>query len=336
MMSDNTVRPLKIGILSQQHMHAHSYAQALSADPRVHLAGIWDEDPAAAAALAATYMTRSFSSLDDLLGEQLDGAIIASENIFHRALTERAAKAGVAAVLCEKPLATNLDDANAMIAACDASGARLATAFPCRFSPVFQRLKAAVDSGKLGKVLAVRATNHGKCPFGWFVEKGKSGGGAIIDHTVHVADLNRVLLGSEAVEVYAETGNRMFGQEWEDSGFLTITYADGVFSTLDSSWSRPAKSFPTWGDVTMEIVGTEGVASMDMFRQGSVYYSERDGGAHMLGWGSNTDAGMIDEFLTLCAGGSPDKIADGRDGLKALEVALAAYESARTGRPVDL
>ena len=69
---------------------------------------------------------------------------------------------------------------------------------------------------------------------------------------------------------------------------------------------------------------------MDMFRQAAVYHNESDSRTTDLPWASNLDAGMIAEFLTLAAGGESDRIATGEDGLKALEVALAAYESVRT------
>jgi UDP-N-acetylglucosamine 3-dehydrogenase len=327
---------IRIGILSQAHPHAHSYSHSLAQDPAVDLVGIWDEDPVAGAGLAAARGTRYFADLSELLSQGLDGAMIASENSYHRRLTEAAAKAGVRAILCEKPIATTVADAQEMIDACAASGSKLAIAFPCRFSPVFQRLNDAVHAGKLGTIVAIRATNHGKCPFGWFVEPEKSGGGAIIDHTVHVADANRVLLGAEAVEVYAESGNNMYHQSWEDCGFLTITYNNSVFTTLDSSWSRPNKSFPTWGDVTLEVIGTDGIASMDMFRQSAILHTESDGHTTELGWGSNIDAAMVADFLTLAGGGESPTIATGHDGLKALEVALAAYESVRMRQVVKV
>jgi predicted dehydrogenase len=323
---------VRIAVLSQAHMHAHGYSAALAAHSGAEIVGIWDEMEDPGRALAEANGTKFYPDLDALLSEKLDGVVIASENIHHRKLTEAAAAAGVRAILCEKPIATTVADAEAMIAACAASGTTLAIAFPCRFSPVAERLKATIDSGKLGKILALRATNHGKCPFGWFVEPDKSGGGAIIDHTVHVADLNRVLLGIEATQVYAESGNNLHHQSWEDCGMLTIDYANGIFCTLDSSWSRPSKSFPAWGDVTIDVMGTDGHASMDMFRQTSMHYAESDGGAHEIGWGSSCDAGMIDAFLALASGGESPAIATGHDGLQALKVALAAYESAKTHR----
>ncbi len=327
--------PSRIAILSFAHMHATSYAASLAVHPGAVIAGVWDDDPGRGATQAAAFGASFVADLDALLAQPLDGVVIASENILHQSLVEKVAAASqVKAILCEKPLATTREGGQAMIDACAKAGIKLATAFPCRYSPSFQRVAKVVKEGKLGRILAIRATNHGVCPHGWFVDAAKSGGGAIIDHTVHVADLNRVLLGQKATEVYAESSNNMYHQSWEDCGMLTITYDGGTFATLDTSWSRPAKSFKTWGDVTMEIVGESGVIEIDMFSQAVGHYSEATGGYKEAGWGSNIDAGLIDDFLRLTRGESAPAIATGEDGLRAAEVAFAAYESLRTRRAV--
>src|SRR5262249_18408312 len=149
--------------------------------------------------------------------------------------------------------------------------------------------------GKIGKVLAIRGTNRGRCPFDWFVQPALSGGGAVIDHTVHVTDLMRWLLGSEVKEVYAEISNGINGREFYDCGFLTMQFENGVFATLDTSWSRP-KSFPIWGDVTMAVVGEGGTLTLDMFSQNLVHYSDKTGGVSWDGWGSNVDLLMVQAF----------------------------------------
>ncbi len=326
-------KTLKIGIFSFAHMHAASYAEALAASPDAELAGIADPDPARGQAMAAQFGTSYFPTEAALLDQRLDGVVVTSENVYHRQLVETAAGAGVQAILCEKPLATTTEDARAMVSACAAAGVSLATAFPCRYSPAFRRLRQQVGAGAIGDVLALRGTNHGKMPGGWFTDTSLSGGGAVIDHTVHVADLSRLLLGREAAEVYAEIGHGFYHQEWEDTGFLSIGYHGGVFATLDTSWSRPA-SFPTWGDVTLQVVGTEGVLDLDMFAQNLIHYGGPAGGAVWDHWGSGTDAGLVADFLRLAAGRPAPDLATGEDGLRALAVAEAAYQSASLGKPV--
>lgn len=328
---------IKIGILSFAHMHAHSYAHAINALPDAHLVGVADHDADRARDCAAQYGTTAFGSYEALVAADIDAVVIGSENARHRELTELAAAAG-RHVLCEKPIATTVADGEAMIAACREAGVQLMTAFPCRFSPAMVRLKSAVEEGAIGPVRGIRGTNRGRCPFGWFVDRSLSGGGAVIDHTVHVTDLMRWLLGSEVRDVYAEIGNGLHHQEWDDTGFLTMEFENGVFATLDTSWSRP-KAFPTWGDVTMSVVGESGVINLDMFSQNLIQYSDRTGGVGGVGgvtwehWGSNIDLLMIQAFVDAIQGDKPVPVT-GEDGLRATEVALAAYRSAEAGRPV--
>jgi predicted dehydrogenase len=329
----NDVNNVKVGIISFAHMHAYAYAQALMGRTDATLVGIADPDAARGQEMAARFETAYFPATEALLGAGLDAVIVTAENVHHRPLVEQAAAAGVRAVLCEKPLATTEADARAMIAACAARGVRLATAFPCRHAPAFQRLRAQVQAGAVGEVLAVRGTNRGSMPGGWFVDRALSGGGAVMDHTVHVADLNRVLLGREAVDVSAEIGSGFYHQDWDDTGFLTIGYGGGVFATLDTSWSRP-KTYPTWGDVTLQVVGTGGVLDLDLFAQSLAHYDDASGRLSWPGWGSNPDAGLVADFLRLARGGDAPDLATGEDGLRALQVALAAYRSAETGQPV--
>jgi predicted dehydrogenase len=327
-------RVVKIGIMSFAHMHATAYAHSAVSRNDTQLVGIADHDPARAQQMAQRYGTQVFESYEALLASpDIEAVVICSENVRHRALTELAAKAGKH-VLCEKPLATSVADGEAMIAACKSAGVQLMTAFPCRFSPAFQRLRAVIESGDAGAILAMRGTNRGRNPGGWFVQKAESGGGATMDHTVHVTDLMRHLLKDEVKEVYAEISNNIGHQEFDDVGFLSLTFRKGVFATLDASWSRP-KTFPTWGDVTLEVVTEKGTLSMDMFAQNLVLYSDKSNSVSWNFWGSDIDNGMVGAFAHAVATGEPVPIT-GEDGLRAAEVAFAAYRSAETLSPVTL
>ncbi len=329
-------RPVRVGILSFAHMHSYSYAASLVTRNDAVLAGIWDADAGRSLSAGERFEAPVFDSVDELLSQNLDAVIVTSENAGHRNLVELAASAGIKAILCEKPIAITKEDGEAMVEICKAHGTFLSTAFPCRYSPSFEKLVDSYRGGALGEILAIRATNHGVCPFGWFVDVEQSGGGAVIDHTVHVADLNWVLLQKKAATVYAETGNNMYHQMWEDTGFLTIEYADGPFCTLDSSWSRPKKSFSTWGDVTLEVVATGGVAQVDMFGQALNHYDEKMEHHRLIGWGSDLDRGLISDFLNAAKGEPAPKLPTGEDGVRALEIALAAYESAVSSKPIQL
>jgi UDP-N-acetylglucosamine 3-dehydrogenase len=330
-----TQPPVKIGMMSFAHMHAYSYAQSILSRPDTELVGLADHDPGRATNIAGRLGTKAFESYEALLAAPgLQAVVVCSENARHRSLVEMAAAAGKH-VLCEKPLATTVADGEAMIDVCKRAGVQLMTAFPCRYSPVMQRLKAAVDSGEAGQILAARGTNRGRNPGGWFIEKAESGGGATMDHTVHVTDLLRWLLQDEVREVYAELSNNICHKEFDDVGFLSLTFQKGVFATLDASWSRP-NSFPTWGDVTLEVVTDRGTLSMDMFSQNLVLYSDKNGGSvSWHNWGGNMDNGLVGAFAHAISKGEPVPIT-GEDGLRAAEVALAAYQSAEHQQPITL
>jgi len=324
---------VKIGVMSFAHMHAYSYTAAVNDLPDAQLVGIADHDPERGREMAEKFNTRFIPNYEELLKEDIDAVIITSENCMHKELTIMAAEAGKH-VLCEKPISTNVEDAKAMIEVCRKNNVQLMTAFPCRYSPAVIKAREAIRSGRIGEVLSIKGTNHGKMPGGWFVDKSKSGGGAVIDHTVHVTDLMRWILESEPVEVYAEISNAMFHDVYDDCGMLTITFENGVFSTLDTSWTRP-KSFPTWGDVTMSIQGTKGVVEVDLFAQTLGLYSDKTMSTAWPGWGDNTDYWMVKDFVSAIAEGRTVSIT-GEDGMAALAVALAAYKSGDAKAPVRI
>ncbi|MEZ4681995.1 MAG: Gfo/Idh/MocA family oxidoreductase [Caldilineaceae bacterium] len=322
-----TMQPIKIGMMSFAHGHANSYATCLQNAVGVTLVGIYDDVVERGQQAADRYHTTFFADADGLLAQGLDGVIICSENVHHRPMVELAA-GKVGHILCEKPIATTVEDGQAMIDRCAATNTNLQIAFPVRFSPTIQWLKAKLDSGELGKIYAVQTTNHGSMPGGWFVDKALSGGGAVIDHTVHVIDLLRWFWNTEVREVYAEVGYELLhpGLGIDDAGLLSFTLANGIYGTLDTSWSRPP-SYTTWGDVKIEVTAEKGVIFVDAFRQHLAVSSNKTGKTQWVGWGSNMDAGLVHDFIGMIRNGTAPSIT-GLDGLRALAVALAAYESA--------
>jgi predicted dehydrogenase len=316
----------KIGILSFAHLHAHSYAACLNALPEVEFTGVWDDDPKRGKAAAKQYGTKYFPTLDAFFNSGVQGVIIAAENIKHRPLAEAAAAAGQW-ILCEKPLATTVADAKAIIAACKKAKVGLGTAFPCRFVPVLQAARDQIQRGDYGEILAVACTNHGQCPGGWFADPKLSGGGAVMDHTVHVADALRWMLGKEFTQVFCEAGNQLHKKAFkvDDLGSLHLEMEGGVQVSHLASWSR-AQSFPTWGDVTMEFIGTQGVLYVDAFRQKLDVYSDTTMRAQWAGWGDNPDLGLIANFAEAVAQRRTPSVT-GEDGLRAVEVTMAAHRS---------
>jgi UDP-N-acetylglucosamine 3-dehydrogenase len=322
---------MKVGIISFAHPHAYGYADALSRIEGVQLVGIADEDETRGVSAAARYNTKYFGGYEELLHQELDAVIITSENIKHREHVVAAATAGKH-ILCEKPIATKVEDAKEMIEVCKQNQVILQTAFPVRFNSAIVRAKKMIENEDLGQIFAIKGTNRGTNPGGWFVDPAKSGGGAVIDHTVHVVDIMRWFMGAEVRSVYAEIDKTISSGSIDDCGILTIEFENDVFSTLDCSWSRN-DTYPTWGDVTLEIIGSEGTLKVDAFAQKLDVYAPH--GVNWNYWGDNMDLELVNDFLNSVSKGKEPSIS-GTDGMKALEVALAAYESSEKRQPIKL
>ncbi|WP_338788026.1 Gfo/Idh/MocA family oxidoreductase [Metabacillus sp. FJAT-53654] len=315
---------MKVGMISFAHMHALSYAKYLVQHPEAELAGIWDADKQRGNKMAEQFETEFYAELDELLKTDIIAVIICSENVNHKEHVLKAASYKKQ-ILCEKPIATEVEDAIEMINACEEHDVILQVAYPVRFAPAIQKVKEIIQSGKIGEVIAVNATNHGQMPGGWFVEKELSGGGSATDHIVHIMDLLRWILNDEVKNVYAEFDTLFYDIEVEDCGLVMLELESGVIVSIDPSWSRP-KTFPTWGDVTMEIVGTEGALSVDAFKQHSLLYNDHAGKIQQHPWSEDMDEGLVNDFI-FCVKSKSKPLITGNDGLRTLEVVKAAYQS---------
>ncbi len=338
---------MRLGIMSFAHLHAENYLGALLALPDVEVIGIADENQKRGQYFADLFGVRLFESYAALLAEKPYGVIVCSENARHLPLVKLAAEAGVH-VLCEKPLATTVEDSQAIVDVCKQAGVLLMTAFPMRFSPVALEIKKWIDSGRLGQIYGFNSTNQGALPEfhqgenlpflerDWFVDKKLAGGGAIIDHSVHIADMLRWYLQSEVVEVFATANAIMHAGKVsvETGGLVMLTFANGVFASIDCSWSKPAY-YPIWGGLTLELVAENGLATMDSMKQYTTVYSHKVGRPTRDVWASNSNVGMLNEFVAAIREKRLPAIT-GEDGLRAAEIVEAAYESAASGQPVKI
>ncbi|WP_440009713.1 Gfo/Idh/MocA family protein [Halomicrococcus sp. SG-WS-1] len=321
-----------VGILSAAHVHAGAYAAALDTNADAEFVGVADEDADRGRRLADEHGT-DYCSTDELL-DRAAGVVVCAPNAAHRDRIEAAAAAGVD-VLCEKPLAADPDDAHTAVAACEDAGVRLGVAMPLRFSEPVRRVERTLDDGTLGGVHAVTGTNRGRCPGGWFVDPSRSGGGAVVDHSPHVLDLVHHLLGERVREVYAESGTRFNDIPVEDVNLLSMELGDGTQITLDGSWSRPDE-WPTWGDATLELHGTDGVATVDCFDQTLLRVgSGGDRDATWPFWGSNPDRALVADFVDAVANGR-EPATTGQEGAAVAAVIEAAYRSIDRGEAVSV
>ena len=329
---------IKIGILSFAHHHGETYIANLRQMEGVELLGVVDDDPMRGQRVAAQNHTRYFHSYEDLFAAKPDGVIICTENNRHRQFVEMAASRGVH-VLCEKPIATTLEDARAIVDACEKAGVILMTAFPMRFSAPLLEIKSRLDKGDFGDIYCFNATNQGELPTkhrAWFVDPELAGGGAIMDHTVHLVDIMRWFTGSEVETMYARS-NKIFhaGEVKVETGALEmLTFQNGVFATIDASWSRP-QYWPTWGGLTFEMVTQRGAVVVDAFRQNLNVYRHEWQRSNWAYWGSDMNHAMLNDFAAAIRENRPPRVT-GLDGLRAVEATLAAYESDRTGKTVQV
>jgi predicted dehydrogenase len=332
----------KIAVLSFAHSHAESYVCHLSKRDDVDLLTS-DPDGAEApdsasrgAAFAAGHRVPYVETYEEAIAWGPDAVVICAENARHLDLIALAASAG-AHILCEKPLATTEADAKSALLAAELAGVNLMIAFPVRFSPAYRELKQRVVAGQVGEVLSVLGTNNGWMPTDrpWFTDPELAGGGALVDHVVHCADLMADLLQVPPETVRAVSNRILHADRQvrvETGGMVSITYRGGVIATIDCSWSQPATA-PTWGGLTLQVVGTKGSIKIAPF---APHVGGFDGnGAVWLPYGTDLDALMLDSFLSSVRTGTAAE-PGGRSGLRTVQIVNAAQESDRTGKPVSI
>ncbi|NLA98564.1 MAG: Gfo/Idh/MocA family oxidoreductase [Spirochaetales bacterium] len=327
------MKELRIGVVSFEHMHAQSYTQELVKYAEVTLVGIADENEKRGREMAATFKTNYYQGYESLLEQQLDGVVICTNNRDHAKVSIAAAKKGIH-ILVEKPFATTNADAHALLEVAREANVQIMNAFPMRFNPNVIAAKKKIDAGLIGQVLTITSINHGKIPGGWFIDPALSGGGAVMDHTVHLGDLIRWFTGSEIKSVFCESGELLHHKGIDDTGLVMIELDNGVSATIDCSWAHHT-NYPIWAQVDMQIIGTKGVIELKAFAQVLHLDDQTNQRFEDIGWNETGDEGLIKEFVQVCATGRTPLVT-GLDGLRALEIALASYESSRTNEVVSL
>lgn len=329
----------KIAIMSFAHVHAAGYATLLAGMPGVQVMG---SDPGdhrpeetRGAELAHELGIDYVDTYDELLAWGPDAVVITSENANHRGDVERAAAAG-AHILCEKPLATTWEDGLAIRDAVQRAGVLLMVAYPVRFSTAFRRLQDQNEVGALGDLVTIRGYNNGMLPIdrAWFTDPALAGGGAMVDHLVHVADMIDALTGAKPRRVTAISNSLLYpDRPAESSAVALVEYDNGLQAAFDSSWSVPQHA-PAWGGLKMSVLGTSGTVDIDFF--GAAARGISSAGLPIEArYGANFDQAMLDCFVrAVRTGQQPQPDVD--TGLRTLSIVLAAQESARTGCTIDI
>lgn len=316
-----------IGILSAAHVHTDVYAGLLAGRDGVEFVGIADNDGERGREAADRHDTE-YCETDDLLAA-IDGAVVCSPNATHEEWVGRAAEAGVD-VLCEKPLAPTYEGAQRIVDICADAAINAGVCMPLRFSPLALEAREHYEE-RIGELRFVSGTNRGRMPGSWFTDPDLAGGGAVMDHTVHLLDLVRWYTGMEVMEVYAETGIQMHDIPVEDVNVLSMTLEDGTPFTLDGSWSRPDE-WTTWGDVTLDLLGTEESVGFDS-TGAQLQYTDEDDGVQWVPYRSDMNDGLVDDYVSAV-----DEDRDPRtpvsEAAKEVAVVEAAYESSQRGESV--
>lgn len=335
--------PLRLGFLSCAHAyHAASYTRVLTQMPGVEVAAVYGSDAPRGQSFAHRFGAPHFYSLvEELLArEDLHAVVVCSPTNQHAPLTVAAARAGKH-MLCERPIATTAGDARAMVAACREIRVQLHLTFVCRFYPMVQKARAMLAAGEIGAVRGIVGGNRGTRPANspeWITDPVQAGGGALIDHSVYVTDAMRFVLGAEVESIFAETGRRIQPHlPVEDCAQLLVKFQNGATASVKPSWSFSSRNPYHYG-FYLRMVGTDGVLSVDDRRQALqvVIETAADRNVYLEPFGVDVDAAMVQYFIQCVRQGTlTAPAASGEDGLRALEIALVAYQSARIG-PVVL
>jgi predicted dehydrogenase len=253
----------------------------------------------------------------------------------HREVVEAAARAG-RHVICEKPLALTVDDAEAMRDACRAAGVQLHVAHVVRYFPEYAAARRAVESGGVGRPAVVRLRRVTSMPAraGWYGDPARSGGVAF-DLMIHDIDYARWVAG-DVVRVYARVGAAPGGGA-PMRAYALLTHAGAALSHIEGTWGLPGTAFST----SFEIAGSGGLLSHDAASTGPIRIdlAGADGDAGYLppvGAGDDDPYQVeLAEMAAALAGGPPPRVTVD-DAIQAVRVAAAVVESARSGRPVEL
>jgi predicted dehydrogenase len=335
--------PLRWGILGFGGFSDVAMAPAISGTAGHCLTAAWGRDSQRTQTYARKYGdVRCATSAEALLqSRDLDAVYVAVPNFQHAELTVRAAQRGLH-VLCEKPMAMTLPEAERMIHACEQAGVRLMIGNMMRFNPCHAWIREFVAGGNLGEVTEAQAFFGYDLPAffplassPWRLEPSLSGGGAMMDVGVHVVDLLRWLIGREVTEVTGaiDTRSHPFPIDWNVTAVLR--FAGGALATVLASFDNRFR------ENYLSISGSRGSLKAE-----GTLWRQSTGSVRAV-----TDRGL---FSFQAPAGSPDPyrlqvahfgeciragrtpLVDGSEGARDLAVCLAVYEAARERSVVKL
>ncbi|MCH7959581.1 MAG: Gfo/Idh/MocA family oxidoreductase [Candidatus Hydrogenedentes bacterium] len=320
-----------------QTCHIPGYAR----DARANLVAVADPNPARHKEIRSRFgdVTAYASYRDMLAKEKLDVVSVCTPNAYHTEHTLAALRHGCH-VLCEKPMATTLPQANRMIAAAKKARKKLMIGFTHRLYSGPERTKALLKEKAIGKPFMIRVRfahtgpypDWGKGP--WFYDPKLSAGGALMDMGIHAIDLAHWLIGPIAA-VSARVDTLVKRIPVDDCAVLILEFANGAMGYIEVGWS----SQPGFSGI--EIYGTKGTIICD-YANGLRMLNGKGLATRPPKWkvldADPTVGGWdveIQHWLDVVSGKTRSTMT-GQVGKDALKVALAAYTSSKTGRRVRL
>jgi predicted dehydrogenase len=308
------------------------------------LAAVVNHKPESRAAFAADYdIPRQYATVEDLLADgSADAVVIGTPNFLHAPQAVAALRAGLH-VMVEKPMAMNAAEARGMVEAAASSTALLMIAHCFRFHPELVWLREQLAAGRLGRI--IRTKGYGVHvawgPSGWFSERNLAGGGALADMGVHAIDAARFLLGDPQPDsVYARVGTHYGGYDVDDTGVILVNWQGGVTSYVESGWWQPYSDGPC---AATQVYGTLGFGQA--FPTELALRESPGADPVRVTCGISPDRvhhppqsvydAQMAHFVSCIREGRPPS-PGGADGLASMRVLDAAYESARSGRVVNL
>jgi predicted dehydrogenase len=340
---------LSVGLIGLRHLHPRSYMPVLAAAEEFEVVAAAESDAAVLDAFTREFPMRAYRDWRDMLQrERLDLAILFLPHYQCPEAAIACAGRGIH-LLVEKPMAADSEALAGAVRAAHAAGVVLSAPYVWRYHPVARVMKQHVAEGTLGRIVgcegrcaAGRLHRYIEGNAGWMLVKSESGGGPMYNLGVHWIDLYRWMLDDEIVEVYGK--NVKVNQEYdiEDNSFAILTFSRGTVLALDISYTVP-DSFPSGRDLYLTLRGTRGVLSWSPSFEGihENLFLCSDSGARQLGFDLPPQPGyagahtvhFLKDLARSIRDGTPPAIT-GEDGLRALEVVEAIYQSAESGRAV--
>jgi predicted dehydrogenase len=326
---------MRIGIAGTGFMGS-THAAAWSAT-EASLQGFVAKTTALAEPLARQYGVTVYANYTEMLND-IDVVDICTPTHRHYEMVLEAAAAGKH-IICEKPLARTVEQGQEMIAACKKAGVQLIVAHVVRFFPEYALARQQVKSGQIGDPAVLRLTRGTfqpkKAEDNWFVEFEKSGG-MMLDLMIHDLDYARWVAG-EVETVYAKKISSEHPGAHGDHGLVILRHKSGAISHVEGSWAYPPPLFRT----RFEIAGSNGWLQYDSANTASIGLHHHAGGDQDIPdvplpsspLSEDPYTTQIKAFYHSLLKDEPAPVS-GADGLASLQLALAAIESAETGRPL--